>query len=88
MGVYAPSFNEENARVEKGLVGLGLLRHFLEKLGKNRSTVKELWVGEGVNHSRVCTEVTRGWMQNEVIEKMGLGLGECEGRQNWKKTNK
>ncbi|KAH0606855.1 uncharacterized protein H6S33_003689 [Morchella sextelata] len=81
-GVYDPSFAGAG-RGLAGMEGLRLFRYMLEEMREDGLVVDEVWVGGGGNSDGECSEMSRRWVQEEVVSKMGVELGRWEGREGW-----
>lgn len=79
-GVYDPSFVSGPLQ---SMEGLRLFRYMLEEMQVDGLVVDEVWVGGGGNKNSDCSEMSRQWVQDEVVSKMGMALGRWEGRDGW-----
>ncbi|RPB08230.1 hypothetical protein P167DRAFT_596717 [Morchella conica CCBAS932] len=81
-GVYDPSFAGGEGGL-RGMEGMRLFRDMLEVMREDGLVVDEVWVGGGGNEGGECAEMSRRWVQEEVVVKRGVELGRWEGRVGW-----
>jgi len=87
VGIYDPSYVEDAGKTRlREMVGIPMALKMVEEMRKKRYTVKEVWIGGGGNMEDNCTEMSRQWMYEEIVEKGGVELGNWTER-GWKQVS-
>jgi len=87
LGVYDPNFTADTTRFD-ACRGVPLVKELVKALrgrGTNRR-ITEVWFGGGGNRGTRCQEMTRKWIEYELVIPRGEDLGKWNGRKGWVKV--
>lgn len=84
LAVYDPSFVIGINKLDM-CTGVSLLKALVRALRAKGMTRKitELWFGGGTNQGEHCQEVTRAWIEEQIVGKEGAELGKWEKQEGW-----
>ncbi|RPB00681.1 hypothetical protein L873DRAFT_1896321 [Choiromyces venosus 120613-1] len=88
LAVYDPSFTPGTTHFDS-CNGVSLVKG-LVKAFRGRSTnrrVTEIWFGGGCNDGTNCQEMTRRWIEQEIVINEGADLGNWDRREGWVKVH-
>jgi len=84
LAVYDPNFVAGTEKLDT-CTGVPLLKGLIRALCANSATrkVTQVWFGGGTNQGIHCQEMTRAWIEDEIVAKRGGELGIWENREGW-----
>jgi len=84
LAVYDPSFIAGIKRFDS-CSGIPLAKELVKILRSKGSNhkLREIWLGGGGNNGLRCQEMTRKWIEHEVVVKRGVDLGNWDKRVGW-----
>jgi len=88
LAVYDPSYILGTDR-HKACTGVALLKELVKafKARATTRTLSEIWFGGGGNDGVSCQEMTRDWVENEIIFKRGRDLGNWDQLDGWTRVH-
>jgi len=88
LAIYDPNFVPGTQRLS-ACQGIPLAKELVKALKGKRSNrrLHEVWVGGGGNRRVSCQEMTRRWVEDEIIIKRGADLGAWERQAGWTKVH-
>jgi len=86
LGVYDPDFVPVTQRLD-ACCGVPLVKELVKALRGRGSKVTEVWFGGGGNSGERGQEMTREWIEHELVSRKGEDLGKWEEREGWVKLH-
>jgi len=81
LGVYDSSF-VKGRKTFQSCRGVAFVKGFVKAL-KGKRKVTEIWFGGGGNKGTDCQEMTRMWIEREIVYQKGANLGNWCQRRGW-----